>query len=132
MGSQLLSYCRAVLYCLWCPTDSDNAYFFDSSQLFYTLIRPGFVMPKIEKSKYRAAASIVHSLRGAAHQAYFAGGCVRDMLLGVEPKDFDVATSATPDVVMGMFPKTYSVGAHFGVVLVCTPADDGGEIATEV
>ena len=42
-------------------------------------------------------------LRGAGHQAYFAGGCVRDMLLGVEPKDFDVATSATPDVVMGMF-----------------------------
>jgi poly(A) polymerase len=89
-------------------------------------------MPEIEKSTYRAAANIVRSLRAAGHQAYFAGGCVRDMLLGVEPKDFDVATSATPDVVMGMFAKTYSVGAHFGVVLVCTPDGDGGEIATEV
>jgi poly(A) polymerase len=82
--------------------------------------------------RYEAARDIVVKLRGAGHQAYFAGGCVRDMLLGIEPKDFDVATSATPDVVMGMFAKTYSVGAHFGVVLVCTPDGHGGEIATEV
>jgi poly(A) polymerase len=85
-----------------------------------------------ENPKYLAAREIVVRLRGAGRQAYFAGGCVRDMLLGVEPKDFDVATSATPDVVMGMFAKTYSVGAHFGVVLVCTPDGHGGEIATEV
>jgi poly(A) polymerase len=83
-------------------------------------------------AKYLAAREIVVTLFAAGHQAYFAGGCVRDLLLGVEPKDFDVATSATPDVVMGMFQKTYSVGAHFGVVLVCTPNEDGGEIATEV
>ncbi len=57
---------------------------------------------------------------------------MRDLLLGLEAKDFDVATSATPDVVMGMFEKTYSVGAHFGVVLVCSPAADGAEITTEV
>src|SRR5438309_6170615 len=82
--------------------------------------------------KYRAAREIVVKLRDAGHQAYFAGGCVRDMLLGVSPKDFDVATSATPNVVMGMFPKTYPVGAHFGVVLVCSPDGDVGEIATEV
>ena len=82
--------------------------------------------------RYEAARETVVKLQGAAHRAYFAGGCVRDILLGVEPKDFDVATSATPDVVMGMFAKTYSVGAHFGVVLVCTPDGDGGEIATEV
>src|SRR5258708_11596220 len=54
------------------------------------------------------------------------------MVVGVEPKDLDVATSATPDVVTGTFEKTYSVGAHFGVVLVCTPDGDGGEIAIEV
>jgi len=84
-----------------------------------------------ENPKYRAAREIVVELSGAGHQAYFAGGCVRDMLLGVTPKDFDVATSATPDIVMGMFAKTYSVGAHFGVVLVCTPNSDS-EIATEV
>ena len=85
----------------------------------------------IDNPKYRAAREIVAKLRDAGYQAYFAGGCVRDLLLGVEPKDFDVATSATPDVVMGMFAKTYSVGAHFGVVLVCSPNADG-EIATEV
>lgn len=89
-------------------------------------------MPRFEQETYRSAAAIVRSLRAAGHQAYFAGGCVRDLLLGVEPKDFDVATSATPDVVMGMFEKTYSVGAHFGVVLVCSPAADGAEITTEV
>jgi poly(A) polymerase len=82
--------------------------------------------------RYGAAREIVIKLRGAGHQAYLAGGCVRDMLLEIVPKDFDVATSATPDVVMGMFAKTYPVGAHFGVVLVCTPDGDGGEIATEV
>jgi poly(A) polymerase len=90
-------------------------------------------MADLNKSpKYNAAREIVVKLRAAGHQAYFAGGCVRDMLLGLEPKDFDVATSATPDVVVGMFRKTYSVGAHFGVVLVCTADGDGGEIATEV
>jgi poly(A) polymerase len=83
-------------------------------------------------AKLIAAREIVAALRHEGHQAYFAGGCVRDLLLGVEPKDFDVATSATPNVVMGMFPRTFSVGAHFGVVLVCTPDRDGPEIATEV
>jgi poly(A) polymerase len=87
---------------------------------------------RIDNPKYKAAREIVVALRAAGHQAFFAGGCVRDLLLGIEPKDFDVATSATPDVVMGMFAKTYSVGAHFGVVLVCTPDGEGGEIATEV
>jgi poly(A) polymerase len=85
-----------------------------------------------QSQRYLAATAIVASLRRAGHQAYFAGGCVRDLLLGVQPKDFDVATSATPDVVMGLFAKTYAVGAHFGVVLVCTPDGEDGEIATEV
>ena len=75
---------------------------------------------RLKNAKYHAAREIVATLRAAGHQAYFAGGCVRDMVLGVEPKDFDVATSATPDVVMATFAKTYSVGAHFGVVLVCS------------
>ncbi|WP_433971316.1 CCA tRNA nucleotidyltransferase [Tunturiibacter lichenicola] len=85
-----------------------------------------------DKPRYSAAREIVLALSRAGHKAYFAGGCVRDLLLGVEAKDFDVATSATPDVVMGMFAKTYSVGAHFGVVLVCSIGADGAEIATEV
>jgi poly(A) polymerase len=96
-----------------------------------SIIESGMKNQYIDNPKYRAAREIVVALRDTGHQAYFAGGCVRDLLLGVPPKDFDVATSATPDVVMGMFAKTYAVGAHFGVVLVCTP-DGGGEIATEV
>ena len=87
---------------------------------------------EFDGAKFAAAQEILVALRGAGHQAYFAGGCVRDLLLGIEPKDFDVATSATPDIVMRMFPKTFSVGAHFGVVLVCKPGADGREIATEV
>jgi poly(A) polymerase len=64
------------------------------------------------------AAEIVRTLRERGHQAYFAGGCVRDLLLGREPADFDVATDATPQQVMQIFPQTYAVGEQFGVVLV--------------
>src|SRR5271163_2597246 len=67
---------------------------------------------------YRAALTIVQTLRNAGHEAYFAGGCVRDLLLGGAPKDFDVATSATPEQVISLFPRTQAVGAHFGVILV--------------
>ncbi len=74
-----------------------------------------------------AARTVVGTLRAAGHQAFFAGGCVRDRLLGREAEDYDVATSATPDAVLGLFPRTFAVGAHFGVVLVCT-----GDIKTEV
>src|SRR3954462_8437046 len=68
-----------------------------------------------------AAIEIVRTLRGRGHQAYFVGGCVRDLLLGREPADYDVSTDATPEEVMSVFPETYEVGAQFGVVLV--PAD---------
>jgi poly(A) polymerase len=81
--------------------------------------------------QYRAALAIASTLREAGHQAFFAGGCVRDLLLGVAPKDYDVATSATPDQIVALFPKTFTVGAHFGVVLVCESVDDV-EIPTEV
>jgi poly(A) polymerase len=64
------------------------------------------------------AISIVRALRDKDHSAYLAGGCVRDILLGLEPADYDVATSATPDEVMRIFPAAYGVGAQFGVVLV--------------
>jgi poly(A) polymerase len=81
-----------------------------------------------------AALRIVVQLRAAGYEAYFAGGCVRDLLLGVPPKDFDIATSAHPEAVLNLFPRTFAVGAHFGVVLVCDdgPDADGGEIVTEV
>lgn len=64
------------------------------------------------------AAGIVERLRVAGHTAYFAGGCVRDMLLGKQPKDFDIATDATPDQVSALFSRTVQIGAHFGVVSV--------------
>jgi poly(A) polymerase len=85
----------------------------------------------VRSANYVAALRIVRRLRALGHVAYFAGGCVRDLLLGVEPKDFDVATSATPDRVLEAFPRTESVGAHFGVVLVIDHlAHD--RVATEV
>ena len=77
------------------------------------------------------ARRIAETLRSAGAEAYFAGGCVRDLLLRLEPKDFDVATSATPDRITSLFPRIQSVGAHFGVILVLQEID-GESIATEV
>ena len=60
----------------------------------------------------------MRTLREAGHEAYFAGGCVRDLVMGHAPHDYDVATSATPEEVVGLFEQTVEVGAAFGVVLV--------------
>jgi poly(A) polymerase len=65
-----------------------------------------------------SATELASSLRDAGHLALFAGGCVRDGLLQREPKDYDIATSATPQQVLKLFPKSNEVGAHFGVVIV--------------
>jgi poly(A) polymerase len=65
-----------------------------------------------------AALHVLTTLRAAGHEALLAGGCVRDFLLGKQPKDHDVATSATPDQVVALFPGARTVGAHFGVVIV--------------
>jgi len=81
--------------------------------------------------QFEAALGIVERLRAEGHQAYLAGGCVRDLLAGREPHDYDVATSATPDVVLGLFERTFAVGAHFGVVLVAD-GDEAGDGTTEV
>ena len=69
-------------------------------------------------SERDAAVRVVETLRGRDHIAYLAGGCVRDLLLGHEPKDYDVATDARPEQISAYFRKTASVGAAFGVVLV--------------
>jgi len=84
-----------------------------------------------ESAAQIAAESVVDRLRAAGHEAYFAGGCVRDLLLGHEPADFDVATDARPSTVLNTFPRTFAVGAHFGVVLVADSID-GQEVVTEV
>jgi poly(A) polymerase len=75
------------------------------------------------------ATDIVRTLRERGHQAYLVGGCVRDLLLGLEPTDYDVSTDATPQEVMAVFPQTFAVGAQFGVVLVPLPKTPSGSAA---
>ena len=76
-----------------------------------------------------AALSVLERIRAAGHSAYFVGGCVRDLLLGIAPQDYDVATSARPDHVMSLFPETLAVGAQFGVILVLVRPDGTREAA---
>jgi poly(A) polymerase len=66
----------------------------------------------------KTARDVAARLREGGHLAYFAGGCVRDIVRGETPKDFDIATDAKPEGVQKLFPHTYAVGAHFGVILV--------------
>lgn len=76
---------------------------------------------------------VVRRLQSAGFTAFWAGGCVRDQLLGREPKDFDVATSATPAEVRQLFghKRTLAIGAAFGVITVLGPKSAGQiEVAT--
>jgi len=70
------------------------------------------------------AEDVVRRLAGAGFRAVLAGGCVRDLLLGMQPNDYDVATSATPEQVMALFPRNVPIGAAFGVVLVLGAGDE--------
>mgnify|MGYP003758949681 FL=1 len=79
--------------------------------------------------KRPAAERIVSVLRRAGYEAFFVGGCVRDIMRGVTPDDYDIVTSARPEHVMAVFPRTYPVGAAFGVVLV-REGDTVYEVAT--
>ncbi|MFZ3214459.1 MAG: CCA tRNA nucleotidyltransferase [Candidatus Acidiferrales bacterium] len=80
------------------------------------------------------AEHICQKLRAAGHQAYFVGGCVRDILLQREPADYDVATDAAPALVQELFPHSLTIGAKFGVIMVLQESDEaspaGGEPAT--
>jgi len=71
------------------------------------------------------AVEIASQLKGRGFHAWLVGGCVRDLVLGREPKDYDIATDARPDQLLSMFPEAQLVGVQFGVVLV-----DGVEVAT--
>lgn len=75
-------------------------------------------MTRTPQSAYDAARFVLDKLRDAGHTALFAGGCVRDMLLKREPKDYDIATDAVPERVKALFPRANQVGAKFGVMLV--------------
>jgi len=78
------------------------------------------------------ADRICHTLRGAGHQAYLVGGCVRDILLGRPAADYDVATDATPDRVQQLFPHSLAVGAQFGVIIVTEDSGAGEPSEVEV
>lgn len=79
--------------------------------------------------KRQVATDIVRQLREAGFAAYLVGGCVRDIVMGNEPKDYDIATSAEPPQVVEMFSGSLTVGARFGVVIV--PREEGNvEVAT--
>jgi tRNA nucleotidyltransferase/poly(A) polymerase len=86
--------------------------------------RPRDTRPLVEK-----ATSVVSKLRDAGHEAYFAGGCVRDQLMGVPSHDYDIATDATPDEVQALFPRTLAIGAQFGVIQV-RYGGEGFEVTT--
>jgi len=81
------------------------------------------------KMKPSAATAIILELRRHGHEAYLVGGCVRDMVMRIEPADYDIATSALPEQIMELFPRTQGIGAQFGVVLVIYQGH-GFEVAT--
>lgn len=107
----------------------DTVYFFiGESQRRHFVTRLDYSLDSPSPAE-TAALTVVTRLQAEGFEAYFVGGCVRDRLLGKDPKDVDVATNALPDEVMGLFPDSLAVGASFGVVLVKTDSD-AIEVAT--
>src|SRR5262245_23370280 len=87
-------------------------------------------MARQRPSEREFAVSIIRTLRDRGHEALFAGGCVRDELLKLVPKDYDVATSAVPDQVQEIFPRSIGVGKAFGVIEVLGPRPLNVQVAT--
>jgi poly(A) polymerase len=79
--------------------------------------RSGYSDP-VKSAMEKIAREVAARLRESGHIAYFAGGCVRDMVRSLVPKDYDIVTDARPEAVQKLFPHTYAVGAHFGVIIV--------------
>ncbi|MBV9294230.1 MAG: CCA tRNA nucleotidyltransferase [Acidobacteriaceae bacterium] len=86
--------------------------------------------PTLSRRRESLAIEIIRDLRVRGHQAYLVGGCVRDRLLGIIPKDYDVSTDARPETILACFPDSQTVGAHFGVVLVNRGSGVQVEVAT--
>src|SRR6266568_7585784 len=80
--------------------------------------RSGYNDPVKSSPMEKAARKVIARLRENGHIAYFAGGCVRDMVRDLTPKDYDVVTDAPPEAVQTLFPRTFAVGAQFGVIIV--------------
>jgi poly(A) polymerase len=72
----------------------------------------------VEDDMYNNALEIIRILKDAGHKAFLVGGCVRDMILGYKPKDYDIVTSAKPSQIVNLFIRTVKVGIQFGVVIV--------------
>jgi poly(A) polymerase len=91
-------------------------------------------MQKMASPAGQFAVHIVRRLSEAGHRALLAGGCVRDRLLGREPKDYDVATAAHPEQVRALFPHSLEIGAAFGVICVLgeRPSPDQPPLQVEV
>lgn len=88
------------------------------------MARQPTIAQTLKDERYEQTAKVVSQLQKAGHKAYFVGGCVRDMLLGLTPKDYDIATDARPDSVKRVFPKAKGFGKRFGVSLVSIPSGD--------
>lgn len=73
---------------------------------------------------------VLGQLHGAGHEAFLVGGCVRDLLLGRQPKDWDIATAALPDQIEALFPHTLPIGKAFGIIMVVPPEGTPVEVAT--
>ena len=78
------------------------------------------------------AIDVVRRLQQAGHEALWAGGCVRDELLGLVPKDYDVATDARPEQVQSLFRRALAIGASFGVIEVLGPQQGDRSLSVEV
>jgi len=87
-------------------------------------------MPDLSQEREALAVDIIKILRAHDHQAFLVGGCVRDRLWHIAPKDFDVSTDARPEQIEAFFPGAQLVGAKFGVVLVRRSNDVCVEVAT--
>jgi putative nucleotidyltransferase with HDIG domain len=91
-------------------------------------------MPKIQSTIQGAVPKevmmVIAVLHGASYEAYLVGGCVRDLLMGVTPKDYDVTTNATPEEIIALFPKTFYENS-FGTVGVVTCGEDLGTVCSD-
>ncbi len=101
--------------------------------LFHEISRAattGWHNPDVPEQGGQLALRVITELRSAGFEAWLVGGCVRDLLLRISPKDYDVATNATPDQVLRLWPDARKVGVHFGVVLVHNTDSFHVEVAT--
>jgi len=93
-------------------------------------MKPSGISPPLDERSF--AVDVVKKLRDSGYEALFAGGCVRDEILGLTPSDYDVATSATPEQVLRIFPRSLGVGAAFGVVEILGPRGPQGPLHVQV